>query len=361
MASYSSLKDVAAQAGVSFQTASKVLNGHPGAASADTINRVMAAARELEYVPSAMARRLVSRSGPVVGIITGDLSDTGLALFLAGAQRGIHASGGEAFIVALEPTRNRDKSVRKLLEQRVDGVVVIAPGVEREKEFSRALPASLPVVSINHLPGSSATLVGSDHHQTGVLAVNHLVDLGHEKIATVTGPSTREVVGSRHAGFQDALKAAGIRLPARRVARADWTAQEAHRVTEGLLTIDSAITAIFVHSDVMAMGVLSALRERGCRVPDDVSVVGCDDMAFSAFLAPPLTTVRIPFEQTGHRAAELLLARIGRAEIPHRELLPVQLIERRSTGPPPSPFHGRRRTRGTHKTRPLQLIKEGSS
>jgi LacI family transcriptional regulator len=107
--------------------------------------------------------------------------------------------------------------------------------------------------------------------------------------------------------------------------------------------------------------VLSALRERGCRVPEDVSVVGCDDMAFSAFLAPPLTTVRIPFQQTGRRAAELLLAKIGRAEIPHRELLPVQLIERNSTGPPPTPFHGRHRTRAGHSKRPLQLIKEGSS
>ncbi|HEX2307085.1 MAG TPA: LacI family DNA-binding transcriptional regulator [Jatrophihabitantaceae bacterium] len=361
MASYSSLKDVAARAGVSFQTASKVLNGHPGAASADTIDRVVAAARDLEYVPSAMARRLVSRSAPLVGIITGDLSDTGLAQFLAGALRGIHARGGEAFIVALEPARNRDKSVRKLLEQRVDGVVVIAPSVERERRFARAFPASLPMVSINHLPGSSATLVGSDHHQTGTLAATHLLELGHREIATVTGPSSREVVGSRHAGFQDVLKEAGIQLPTRRVARADWSAQEAHRATAALLDADSTVTAIFVHSDVMAMGVLSALRERGCRVPDDVSVVGCDDMAFSAFLAPPLTTVRVPFEQTGQRAAELLLAKISRAEIPHRELLPVQLIERRSTGPPPTPFHGPRRTRAGRSGTPLQLIKEGSS
>jgi LacI family transcriptional regulator, galactose operon repressor len=361
MASYSSLKDVAARAGVSFQTASKVLNGHPGAASADTIDRVLAAARELEYVPSAMARRLVSRSAPVVGIITGDLSDTGLAQFLAGAQRAIHASGGEAFIVALEPSRNHDKSVRKLLEHRVDGVVVIAPSVERDRRFASGFPASLPMVSINHLPGSSATLVGSDHHQTGALAATHLIELGHREIATVTGPSSREVVGSRHTGFQNTLKEARIRLPTRRVARADWTAQEAHRVTAVLMEADSAITAIFVHSDVMAMGVLSALRERGCRIPDDVSVVGCDDMAFSAFLVPPLTTVRIPFEKTGQRAAELLLAKISRAEIPHRELLPVQLIERKSTGPPPTPFHGRHRTRAGQPRRPLQLIKEGSS
>jgi LacI family transcriptional regulator len=360
VASYSSLKDVAARAGVSFQTASKVLNGHPGAASADTMDRVLAAARELKYVPSAMARRLVSRSAPVVGIITGDLSDTGLAQFLAGAQRGIHASGGEAFIVALEPSRNHDKPVRKLLEQRVDGVVVIAPSVERDRRFASSFPASLPVVSINDLPGSSATLVGSDHHQTGTLAATHLIDLGHREIATVTGPSSREVVGSRHAGFQNALKGAGIRLPTRRVAHTDWTAPEAHRATAILMDADTTITAIFVHSDMMAMGVLGALRERGYRVPYDVSVVGCDDMAFSAFLAPPLTTVRVPFEQTGQRAAELLLAKISRAEIPHRELLPVQLIERKSTGPPPTPFHGRHRARAAKPRRPLKLVKEGS-
>jgi LacI family transcriptional regulator len=229
MASYSSLKDVAARAGVSFQTASKVLNGHPGAASADTIDRVMAAVSELEYVPSAWraASSAVRTSG-------GDHHRGSPTL----AWRCSLPVRNAAFTpVAARPssspssrTRNRDKSVRKLLEQRVDGVVVIAPSVERDQKFS-ALPASLPVVSINHLPGSSATLVGSDHHQTGVLAVNHLVDLGHEKIATVTGPSTR---GSLAAATLDSGRVEGSRDPAAGpsggTGRLDGA--EAHRVTE---------------------------------------------------------------------------------------------------------------------------------
>lgn len=334
--SYASLKDVAARAGVSFQTASKVLNGRSGAASPTTVDRVLAAAQELRYVPSAMARRLVSQSAPLVGIVSEDFSDVGLSRFLVGAQRVVHERGKEAFVVAIQPSGDPTLAVRQLLEHRVDGILVIAPSMERDRRFAKALTNGLPIVSLNHFPRSTAALVGSDHGQTGALAAEVLIRHGHRHVAAVTGPRTREVTVRRSSGFRTALHDAGVPLPPSRVVEADWTAQGAHEATHRLMSSDPKTTAIFAHNDVMAMGVLRALADRGVRVPEDCSVVGCDDMPFAAHLVPALTTVRIPFDETGARAAELLLDRMAGATIPRRELLPVRLIERQSVGPAPA-------------------------
>jgi LacI family transcriptional regulator len=329
--SYASIKDVAALAGVSFQTASKVLNGRDGAASTATEKRVVEAAGRLNYVPSALARRLLNRSTTMVGIISADFSDFGLSQFVVAAQHEVHARGSESLLVSVQPGGDPVRAVRELLEHRVAGILVIAPDVERNPRLARALPPEIPVVSLNHIAGSHVSLVGSDHVQTGKLAATHLLERGHRRMGTITGPASREVVRSRLSGFRTVLLESGASFPRRRVVNTDWTARGAHRAVHALLDNDPAITAVFVHSDVMAIGALRALADRGIRVPDDCSVVGCDDAPFAAYLIPALTTVRVPFEQTGARAAHLLLDKIDGAEIPRRELLPVGLVERNST------------------------------
>jgi LacI family transcriptional regulator len=356
MKPYASLKDVAALSGVSFQTASKVLNGRDGAASSDTAERVVDAARQLGYVPSATGRRLVGASSPLIGIISDGLSDFGLAQFMEGAQCSIHARGVEALVVIVQRGGDSAASVRKLLEQRVDGILVIAPSVEHQPGFAKALAGAPPVVSLNHFPEGNAFLVGSDHAQTGALAAAHLVDRGHRRIATITGSSLRAVVGSRLGGFRRALAQAKVRLPSRRIAEADWTSEGAHRAMHGLLEVDPSITAVFVHSDVMAMGVLRALADRGIRVPEECSVISCDDLPFAAYLTPTLTTVRIPFQETGARAAELLLDRVGGADIPQRELLPVRLVIRKSTAAPATPGNAPRRTVAERRSAAPHLV-----
>jgi len=131
-----------------------------------------------------------------------------------------------------------------------------------------------------------------------------------------------------------ALDAAGEPLSERRGVEGDWTYDGGWAATHRLLDADPTITAVFVHNDVMAVGALKALHERGLRLPADCSVVGCDDLSFAGYLVPPLTTVRIPFQETGERAATLLLDRIGGKPIPTRDLLPVELVVRGSTSPP---------------------------
>ncbi len=331
---YVSLRDVAARSGVSFQTASKVLNGRHGVVSASTRERILTAAGELGYIPNAMARGLVSRTSVTVGVLADDLSDLAVSQFVLAAQRTAAGRGHTALISTVHASANGGLALRKLLEHRVDGILVAAPSVEDNPKVGAALRRSLPAVSINSIHGGGVPVVGSDHAVTGALAAEHLLRLGHRAIGTVSGPRDRRVVQSRMRGFRAALREAGESLPARRVVETDWTHSGGHEATHRLLDAAPELTAVFVHSDTVALGARRALAERGLRVPEDCSLVGCDDMSFAAYLVPGLTTVRVPFHETGEWAAKLLLDRIRGEQIPSRNLLPVELVVRASTGPP---------------------------
>ena len=332
---YVSLKDVAIRAGVSFQTASKVLNGRRGVAAPATVERIRAAAQELGYVPNGLARGLVKSGTITIGILVDDLADAALSHFVAGAQAALAKRGHATVLVAIRPEIDARDSLHKMLEHRVDGLLVIAPTLEQNTSFSGALRDGLPLVSLNHLPGTSAVLLGSDHRATGRIAAEHLIGLGHRAIATVTGPSRRQVVRMRRDAFRGVLAEAGIELPDTRVQSGDWSANSAHLAAAAILDRDPTVTAIFAHNDEMAVGVLRLLADRKIPVPQRVSVIGCDDLPLSRFIAPSLTTIRIPFTETGARAATVLLDRIGGQDTARRELLPVHLVERESTGPPP--------------------------
>src|SRR3984885_6743826 len=184
------------------------------------------------------------------------------------------------------------------------------------------------------------------------LAVEHLVGLWHASICTVTGLFRRRVTRSRLHGYEDALRAAGLEPSEDLVVEGDWTPHGGAAATRLLLERSPSLTAIFVHSDMMAIGVLSALWQTGRRVPADVAVVSCDDIQFAEYLTPPLTTVRVPLAETGRQAVELLLRSIAGEPVPERTpLLPVELIVRDSCGAsqPPEP----RAHRGPPRPGPL--------
>jgi LacI family transcriptional regulator len=345
---YVSLKDVAARAGVSFQTASKVLNDHPGVVSDRTRRRILSAAKDIGYVPNALARGLVRQTSLAVGVLIDDVTDPALSQFILAAERTAAAEGHAVLIVAVEPGMDPALAVRKMQEQRVGGMLVIAPSLEEDPRLGTALRGPLPAVSVNHVHGGGIPLVGSDHGATGALAAKHLLALGHRRFATVTGPRGRRVVGSRHRGFRNFLHAAGQRLSPRLVAEADWTLAGAFTAANRLLEIDPSFTALFVHNDVMAVAVLHALRSHGLRVPEECSVVSCDDLDLAPFLAPPLTTVHVPFQETGELAATVLLQLIRGETVPSRVFLPTHLVVRDSTSAPPETPLGSGQDRTVH-------------
>jgi LacI family transcriptional regulator len=338
-----SLKDVAARAGVSFQTTSKVLNGK-GTVSAETRRRILAVADELGYVPNGLARSLLSRSTCTIGVVASDFTDTVLTQVVVGVEREARRHGHCVIIGSVDREgSDGERYLRVLLERRVDGIVMVAPKLEVNARVGAILRGSVPAVSIHHIAGGGVPVVNPDHWQVGRLAVGHLTALGHRRIGTVTGPSERREARLRLDGYRRALGDGGVPFDPALVEEGDWSLEGGYQAGHRLLARAPDVTAVFAQSDTTAMGLLAALHDRGRRVPDDCAVVGCDDLPLAARTIPPLTTVRLPFYETGETAARLLLDIIaGRTtEPPPEVVLPVHLVCRSSSGAPgPGPIAG---------------------
>jgi LacI family transcriptional regulator len=331
---YPSLKEVAARAGVSFQTASKFLNGGHVRVSPETAERITLAARELGYSPNTIARSLVQRNSSTIGIVAGDLTDLALSQFVVGAERAARRVGHAVLVGTLaEDGEDGSEVVNMLIERRVDGIIAAAPQLEEDTAVAELLRRYVSAVSLHHVPGGGVPTVGSNHRDLGRLCTDHLLALGHRGVGTVTGPFRRLVVRSRLRGYEDALRHASIEPGEELVVEGDWTPAGAALATRLLLERCPQLTAIFVHSDVMAIGVYSAAAATGRRIPDDLAVVSCDDIPFAQYMTPPLTSVRIPFAETGARAVEVLIKRIaGDGAVAEASLLPVELVVRGSCG-----------------------------
>lgn len=330
-----SIKTVASLAGVSFQTASKVLNGK-GSVSEETRQRILDAANGLGYVPNAVARGLVTRSTRTVGVVASDLSDYVLAQFVVGAEREARAEGHSVIIGTVDGDGDYgERYIRTLVERRVEGILLAAPELERQPGLGEILGTSAPVVSIHAVPGARVTLVGSNHVETGLLATRHLLEHSHRRIGMIAGQRTRRVVHSRMVGYEQALSEAGLTPDPSYVEEGDWQVEGGYEATRCLLGRAPDLTALFVQSDTMALGALSALHEAGRSVPGDCAVVSCDDIPAARRAIPPLTTVRVPFYETGATAMRLLLDRIADpTSESQRVLLPVELVRRQSCGCP---------------------------
>jgi LacI family transcriptional regulator len=352
---YASLKEVASLAGVSFQTASKVINGGTVRVSPATADRIWEAARTLGYSPNTVARSLVQQSTATIGLVAGALNDPALTEMMVGAERAARRHGYAVLVSHVSDTdSNGPEVVRTLIERRVDGIVVAAPQVEESTEVAQLLRQHQFTVSLQHIPGGGIPLVGSNHREVGQLATSHLVAAGRRTIATVTGPFRRRVVRSRLRAYEETLRSHDIEPSEDLVVESDWTPGGGATATGLLLQSEPDLDAIFVHSDLMAVGVLGALGAAGRRVPDDVAVVSCDDLAFAAYLRPALTTVRLPLAESGAAAVELLLNPTERPASGEPMILPVELIVRESCGgaPPAGARPHRSTTTGSAAHRP---------
>lgn len=329
-----SVKDVAARSGVSFQTTSKVLNGG-GSVSDATRARIIEAASELGYVPNLQARSLVMRRTLTVGLITGDFSDPGLSRVLAGAEQEARRQSYGVIITSIEPEGSgTEYALPAMMERRVDGILLAAPQMEEDHALGHVLDGTLPIVSIHHIAGGAIPTVGPDDELAGQLATQHLVEHGHRVIGAVTGVRGRRLTQSRQRGFRHALDEADIDSSDELVEDGGDRVAGGSAAAARLLEARPDITAIFCHHDLAALGVLRALRDAGRRVPEDVSLVSCDDLDMAAYTTPPLTTVHVPFYETGAEAMRVLLRAVGDSKASLSSvLLPVHLVTRGSTAP----------------------------
>ncbi|MGH2473040.1 MAG: LacI family DNA-binding transcriptional regulator [Candidatus Limnocylindria bacterium] len=304
------IRDVARRARVSHQTVSRVINGHDNV-TAETRERVLGAIRELEYVPSAVARSLSSQRTHTLGMVTTDVSDHFFAEAVAGAEAEARQRGYFLIIGSIEEGSEDDERtyLRLMLERRVEGLIVAVPRLRLAKDDLLA-DAVLRIPTV--LVASDIELAGADHvdidnRRGGLEATAYLVAQKHRLIATITGPLDWPSARARLDGYRDALRDAGI-SPDRSLVEpcVDWGLDSGRRAAERLLESAPKLTAIFAQSDLLALGAIAALRARGMRVPEDVSVVGFDDIPVSSVFDPPLTTVRQPMREVGQLAARLI-------------------------------------------------------
>lgn len=325
------IRDVATHAGVSHQTVSRVINGSPNVATG-TRERVLQTISALGYVPSPMARGLISNRTHSIGIVAEDISDQTFARWVAGAERAARARGFYLMIGSVEPEEDERGYLRLMLERRVEGLLLARPHAAVDlRDLERLAKAGVPIVSIgsSRVPG---IVVDVDNRQGGYDATRHLLEQGHRAIATFVGPAEWPSSEARHEGYRAALAEAGIPYDEALVERAaDWGLESGREAAGRLCKKGARFTALFAHSDLIALGAIRELRLSGQAVPGDVSVVGYDDLPVAPYMDPPLTTVRQPMEELGALAATLLLDQLaGEAPVTGDQLLPAELITRDS-------------------------------
>jgi LacI family transcriptional regulator len=326
------IRDVASHAGVSHQTVSRVINGNPNVAG-PTRERVLATISALGYVPSPMARGLISNRTHSIGIVAEDISDQTFARWVAGAERAARERGYYLMIGSVEPEDDELGYLRLMVERRVEGLLLARPSVLLPvSELEPVLAAGVPIVSV----GTSrphGIVVDVDNRQGAYDATSHLVAHGHRAIATILGPADWPSTAARLDGYRAALDEAGIAYdPSLVVQGADWGLESGRTAAGELLARASRFTALFAHSDLIAFGAMRELRLAGLSIPQDVSVVGYDDLPVAAYVDPPLTTVHQPMEELGALAASLLLDQLAGDGLPapQSRLLPARLISRES-------------------------------
>jgi LacI family transcriptional regulator len=328
---------VAALAGVSRTTVSFVLNERDAQISAATRERVLDAARQLGYHPHASAQQLAGAPSRTIGLVLRQTPEQVAGdPFLAETLRGLTATAAEHGLRVIVEAHDGDgNGFRELIRsRRIDGLVVSGPRAG-ELEALRAVAAEgFPVVLQGWLPGLDVPSVDVDNRDGARRAVEHLLGLGHRRIACITNaPLEYTAARERFEGYEAALRAAGIEPDPTWVEEAAFDAPSGQRAMAALLERMEP-DAVFVASDVVALGAIGALRQSGRDVPTDVSVVGFDDIPLAAHLDPPLTTVRLPAFELGQALGRALFERIAAPGVPARTLLPTELIVRESTGPP---------------------------
>ena len=327
------MADVAARAGVSHQTVSRVINGHPSVAPL-TRERVQKAIAELGYRPNLAARALVTGSTRTIGLVTVKINQYGPAQTMLGLENAARAAGYSLSVSILDDASAdaMREAVDRFVAQSVDAVVALST-YDDAAEALQSIEAPVPLVAVQVGGGEDRPAVGVDQETGARMATRHLLGLGHRTVHHVAGPADSQEARGRMAGWRSELVAAGAPVP--EILRGDWTPSSGYaagrRLAAGIRAGED-ITAVFLANDQMALGLLAALHEEGLEIPDDVSVVGFDDLPEAPYFTPPLTTVRQDFAELGRRGVQLVLARLAGGDL-HPEPVPAPLLVRSSTGP----------------------------
>jgi LacI family transcriptional regulator len=342
------LRDVAAAAGVHPATASRALNpATRPLVNEETAERVTEAATSLGYRPNPIARGLKTNRSYTVGVVVPDLRNPLFPPIARGIEERLEPSGYTSLLANTDNDHEREKlSFDALRARQVDGFIT---GTARRSHplLLEIAATGVPVVQVNRrIDEDDLPSVVADDRGGIRLAIDHLTELGHTRIAHVAGSLEVSTGLHRYEGFLEAMAQRGLAVDPAGVPNAlTYSEAEGTRLTRALLAEGQDFTAIIAGNDLMALGCIDALTEAGLRCPEDVSVVGFNDMDWSARFSPPLTTVRVPHHRLGVDAAALLLDRLADPQSPAAHLvLPVEMVVRGSTAPPPTTARANRLT-----------------
>jgi LacI family transcriptional regulator len=336
----STLEEVARLASVSRSTVSRVINDHPNVRP-ETRERVRQAIRKSGYQPHAVARSLATNRTQIIGMIIPEavttlFTDPFFPLLLRGATGACNAHHYQLLLSLFDDPDGQEGMYQRVLRSGyLDGVILASTSLD-DPLIPDLLCDRVPFVSVGRYPNGRVHYVDADNIAGGRMAVEYLIHLGHQRIATITGRLNTSHGQGRLEGYRQALQAHHIQVEENLIVEGDFTESSGMVGIQRLLP--ASPDAVFVASDMMAIGALKALRQAGRQVPQDIALVGFDDIPIASAIEPALTTVRQPIERMGSLAVEVLLSVLERAaeeEAPtHRIILPPELVVRASCGSP---------------------------
>lgn len=330
-----SLQDVARMVGVSISTVSRALH-RPEMVDAETRERINVAVSALGYVPQGVGRALVSRRTRSVGAVVPRIGASAFAQTIEALRQGLGKSNYTLLLAQPAIEEQADlRPLRSLIERGVDGIVLLGsdcPPAWLDLIAKNGLPvATIWADAGNALPGA----ISFDNYIAGQQAAEHLLALGHREFAFISGYlSSNQRARQRYQGLLETIAAGSGRLSRELIIEADYGFADGYNAAQRLLDTKLPFSALICGNDYLALGAMAALREHGLHIPRDISIMGFNDSEFSAFVNPPLTTIRFPSVEIGAAAAETLLAAIdSKTAMPPPQMLPTALVQRKSTGP----------------------------
>ncbi|WP_084884144.1 DNA-binding transcriptional regulator CytR [Vibrio sp. qd031] len=335
------MKDVADLAGVSTATVSRALM-NPEKVSVSTRKRVEEAIVEAGYAPNSLARNLRRNESKTIVVIVPDICDTYFSEIIRGIEDAALEQGYLVLLGDASKHKGRENAfVNLVFTKQADGMILLGSDVpfDVSKEEQRNLPPL--VMSCEYAPELELPTVHIDNLTAAYDIVNHLTSIGHRRVAQISGPITSPLSNFRHRGYQQALRRSGGALNDGFTAYGDFSFDSGAQLAKELLSSSLAPTAIFCHNDAMAIGAMQTVKKMGLRIPEDISVVGFDDIQYSAYTDPPLTTVKQPRYEIGRESALMLLARLkGHSGSIPSKILEAKSVIRESTCPPASALEG---------------------
>jgi LacI family transcriptional regulator len=327
------IKDIARMSNVSCTTVSRVLNNKPDV-NPETREIILNIIKENEYYPSVLAKGIITKRNYTLGlVIPYDISSIFINPFHSEVIRGVMSQADARGYHLLINSYMRNSDIVSIYhEKRVEGLIVLSPNANDIELFDKLERLKIPYVATAKTPNSKhSNYVDVDNVIGADTAVSYLIALGHKKISMITGPKYLVSHNDRIEGYKQALEKHGLSFDNSYLKFGDNSIESGYSCTAQLLNSNDPPTAIFVAGDIMAIGAIQAIRNRGMNVPEDISILGFDDITFAEYLDPPLTTIRQPANQKGAEAFKMLVDFLENGTPIRKQILPVELIVRSST------------------------------